>query len=73
MVELIVVVVVLVLAWASIKRLFKFIGEKTNIWAIKQEVTLQDDLKDTLEEINNVKSRNDGKWFTLDDLEKAMT
>ena len=73
MVELIVVVVVLVLAWTSIKRLFKFISEKTNIWAIKQEVTLQDDLKDTLEEINTVKSRNDGKWFTLDDLEKAMT
>ena len=51
MVELIVVVIALVLAWTSIKRLFKFIGEKTNIWAIKQEVTLQDDLKDTLEEI----------------------
>ena len=73
MVELIVVVVVLVLAWTSIKRLFKFISEKTNIWAIKQEVTLQDDLKDTLEEINTVKTRNDGKWFTLDDLEKAMS
>ena len=70
MVEFIVVSVLLVLGWSSIKLVFRTQAERLNLWAEDKSTELQEDYAEVHQKILDTKAKH-GKWYTMADLEKA--
>ena len=71
MAEFIVISVAVLLLFGLAKKYIILQNEKMQIWVNHQRVEFQDELKQLDDYIEETK-KNNGKWYTIDDIENKM-
>lgn len=72
MFELIVAIVAILLFYGLIKKYMSVQNEKAELWVVEQRAGLQDELKSLDDKIDSIKAKNNGKWFSITDIESKM-
>ena len=71
MAEFVVISVAVLLLFGLAKKYIILQNEKMQIWVDNQRVEFQDELKQLDDYIEETK-KNNGKWYTIDDIENKM-